>query len=54
MMGYRAFLQQILDTAEWNAIDAKTRMRFTAYSWELNSTYGLLFVLMVVMWLRLR
>ena len=38
---------------EWNAIDARTRIRFTAYSWGINSTYGLLFVMMVVMWLRL-
>jgi hypothetical protein len=26
---------------EYNAIDAKTRMRFTAYSYELNSTFGI-------------
>ena len=50
---YKNMKKRKLPLYEWNAIDAKTRMRFTAYSWELNSTYGLLFVLMVVMWLRL-
>ena len=38
---------------EFNAIDAKTRSRFTAYSYELNSTFGFSFVLFVVTWARL-
>ena len=38
---------------EFNAIDAKTRSRFTAYSYELNSTFGFSFIMFVVMWLRL-
>lgn len=50
---YENMRRRKLPFYEWNAIDAKTRMRFTAYSWELNSTFGLMFVLMVVMWLRL-
>ena len=50
---YENMKEKKLPLYEWNAIDAKTRMRFTAYSWDLNSTYGLMFVLMVVMWLRL-
>ena len=37
---------------EYNAIDAKTRMRFTAYSYELNSTFGSMFIMLVILWLR--
>ena len=35
---YKNMKKRKLPLYEWNAIDAKTRMRFTAYSWELNST----------------
>ena len=38
---------------EWNIIDAKTRIKFTAYSYKLNSTYGFLFVFLVLSWIRL-
>lgn len=38
---------------EWNAIDVKTRTRFTAYSYELNSTFGFSFILFVIIWMRL-
>ena len=38
---------------EFNAIDAKTRSRFTAYSYELNSTFGFSFILFLAAWLRL-
>ena len=37
---------------EYNAIDAKTRMRFTAYSYSLNSTFGSMFIMLVILWLR--
>ena len=29
---------------EWNLIDAKSRFRFTAYSYEVNATFGLYFL----------
>ena len=50
---YENMKKRKLPLYEWNAIDAKTRIRFTAYSWSLNSTFGLLFTLLVVLWLRL-
>ncbi|NOX19972.1 MAG: IS481 family transposase [Nitrospirae bacterium] len=37
---------------EWNMIDVCTRMRFTAYSYELSSVFGLMFIVLVVLWLR--
>lgn len=37
---------------EWNLIDAKSRFRFMAYSYNLNSSYGLWFLLFVVQFLR--
>lgn len=37
---------------EWNIIDACGRVRFTAYSHELNATFGRIFIFLVVMWLR--
>jgi hypothetical protein len=37
---------------EWNLIDIGTRTRFTAYSYELSSTYGYMFIVYCVLWLR--
>jgi transposase len=37
---------------EWNLIDAATRTRFTAYSYELGSVYGFMFIVFTVLWLR--
>jgi transposase len=37
---------------EWNLIDIGTRARFTAYSYELSSTYGYMFIVFCVLWLR--
>lgn len=37
---------------QWTLQDAKTRMRFLAYSHELSSFYGQRFLLLVVLWLR--
>jgi len=38
---------------EYNIIDACTRTRFTAYSYEINTTYGWIFMLFVIHWLRM-
>jgi len=37
---------------EWNLMDAATRARFTAYSHELGSVYGLMFIVFTALWLR--
>lgn len=37
---------------EWNIIDVATRTRFTAYSYDLNSTFGFMFITLVALWLR--
>lgn len=37
---------------QWTVQDAKTRIRFLAYSHELSSFYGQRFLLLVVLWLR--
>jgi hypothetical protein len=37
---------------QWTIIDAKTRMRFLAYSCELSSFFGQRFLLYVIFWLR--
>ncbi len=37
---------------QWTIQDAKTRMRFLAYSHELSSFYGQRFLLLTVLWLR--
>jgi hypothetical protein len=49
---YRHILKWNLPRYEWNAIDAATRIRFTAYSHELSATFGWLFMLIVIHWLR--
>jgi hypothetical protein len=41
-----------LPVYEWNMIDIGTRARFTAYSYELNSTFGHMFIVFCVLWLR--
>jgi len=37
---------------EWNIIDVATRIRFTAYSHELASVFGMMFISLVLLWLR--
>jgi transposase len=37
---------------EWNLMDMGTRARFTAYSYELSSVFGLMFIVFEVLWLR--
>lgn len=49
---YNHLVKFNLPQYEWNIIDVKTRTRFTAYSFELNSTFGFSFVIFVVLWLR--
>ena len=37
---------------QWTAIDVKTRIRFLAYSYNLYSFYGYMFLVFIVSWLR--
>jgi transposase len=37
---------------QWTACDSRTRLRFLAYSYSLDSTCGLAFLLLVLLWLR--
>lgn len=37
---------------EWHLMDAATRTRFTAYSHELSATYGFMFIVLTLLWLR--
>lgn len=41
-----------LPSYEWHIMDAATRARFTAYSSELSATFGFLFIVVVLLWLR--
>lgn len=38
---------------EYNVIDACTKTRFTAYAYEINATYGWVFIFLVIHWLRM-
>jgi hypothetical protein len=42
---YFSIHQKEIPRYEWNLIDAKSRFRFTAYSYEINATFGLYFLL---------
>lgn len=44
--------RQRLPRYQWTACDARTRLRFLAYSHRLNRTNGIAFMLLVLMWLR--
>jgi hypothetical protein len=37
---------------EWHLMKVATRTRFTAYSHELSATYGFMFIMLVLLWLR--
>jgi hypothetical protein len=50
--GYQNITKYNLPLYQWTAIDAATRIKFTAFSYSLNSTYGLTFITMVILWLR--
>ncbi len=44
--------RQRLPRYQWTACDARTRLRFLAYSHRLNRTNGIAFMVLVLMWLR--
>jgi hypothetical protein len=37
---------------EWHLMEVATRTRFTAYSHELSATFGFMFIVLVLLWLR--
>ncbi len=37
---------------EWHLMEVATRTRFTVYSHELSATYGFMFIIFVLLWLR--
>ena len=49
---YRHMEAKELPLYEWNLVDVATRARFTAYSYELTSTFGLLFLTLCGLWMR--
>jgi putative transposase len=49
---YDHMQQHGLPKYEWHIMDAVTRGRFTAYSYELSATFGFLFIVVVLWWLR--
>ena len=49
---YEHIIKKNLPLYEWNAIDAATRTRFTAYSYSLNSTFGFIFIMLVIAWIK--
>jgi transposase len=49
---YRHIKRHDLPLYEWNLMEVSTRARFTCYSYELNSTFGFLFIVFSVLWLR--
>ena len=49
---YEHMKEKGLPQYEWNLIDACTRARFTAYSHELSATFGFMFILFSMLWLR--
>jgi len=49
---YNHVIRYNLPIYEWNAIDVKTKTRFTAYSHSLSATKGMVFMLIVVLWCR--
>lgn len=49
---YAHMTQYGLPQYEWHIMDAATRARFTAYSYELSATFGFLFIVFVLVWLR--
>jgi len=49
---YRFIRQTGLPCFQWTAIDIKTRIRFLAWSHEINATYGKLFLELITCWMR--
>lgn len=50
---YRHIIRHKLPLYEWNIIDAATRIRFTAYSYNLSATFGWMFMFIIINWLRM-
>ena len=50
---YRHIKEKGLPLYEWNLIDVATRLRFTAYSYRPNSSFGFLFIVLCMLWLRM-
>ena len=49
---YEHVIRYNLPIYEWNAIDIKTRTRFTSYSHTLSATKGMTFMLLLSIWCR--
>ena len=49
---YEHMVRCDLPLYEWHMMDVATRARFTAYSHELSATFGFLFIVLVLLWLR--
>jgi len=49
---YEHINRRNLPKYEWHLMDAGTRTRFTAYSYELSATFGFMFIVLVLLWLR--
>ena len=49
---YELLSKKEIPKYEWNIIDAKSRFRFIAYSYELSAEFGLHFLLFVIQYLR--
>ncbi len=49
---YAHIKQYQLPLYEWNIIDVATRIRFNAYSHELSAVFGMMFLSLVLLWLR--
>ncbi len=49
---YEHILKRKLPKYEWNMMDVATRTRFTAYSHNLDASFGFSFITMVLLWLR--
>jgi len=49
---YQLLSSKEIPKYEWNIIDAKSRMRFIAYSYDISAEFGLYFLLFVVQYIR--
>jgi len=49
---YDHMKQHGLPGYEWHIMEVTTRARFTAYSYELSATFGFVFIMLVLLWLR--
>jgi hypothetical protein len=49
---YRTLAHKDIPRYEWNIIDAKSRFRFMAYSYDLTAEFGLRFLLFTILYIR--